>query len=1071
MTAQDTFTRRTRLNAAAHWAGGLLALSLLMSSAASAQVTNTNTGDVFSTIQAAIDDPNTLDGHTISIAPGAYEEQIVITKNGLVLQGSGNGADPNIDTIIESPVSLAYSFNSGANDNYPIVGVDGATGVELRDLRVDGLGRGNGNYRFIGIAFWNVDGTVSDCVVTNIKETPFSGTQHGNAIYAYNNGGGPYTLNISNTDVDNYQKNGFTMVGNGLTANLTNCTATGVGPSTTIAQNGIQISLGATGAISGCTTGGHIWTPATYAATGILLYEASGIVTIDDTTVYDNFPGIYCQDTNATLDGVTITNTIPEALDGMYAYNSTTSVLLAGDPTNPALAPRVRRIASAADAPAQLASGPTTRAPMTVQISNSSFSGNGTSPDSWGIGAFGSDLVSLTLTGSTVTGWDYGVLAFVDPNDTFYVGPVALTATGNQILGNNSYGCFNNDPNGTLVTAENNWWGDASGPLDNSNAADTAGLYNPGGMGDEVSDGIDYVPFWTTGFNSLVLAAADCQDDADPNEPGTQIVVTLSMVNLTQPDTGYSAWLEFDPNILTYRADLSTYDGPWTAHLRPIVSSGYASGKINLDANAFMSSAISIDTQLATLVFDVDQECAPTDVSFDLSASFDSELSFQGDPTSTLLVNASNIVLDDTAPLVTAPDAVALQCSADLPLPAATMADFLALTGAAASDNCDAALDLALGSSDSALVGDECNGTITRTYTLTDACGNSTSVDQVFNVADTTPPVLTPCPGNISVNADPGCSGAIVTFTPPTASDNCDAAPTVMCDANSGDLFSIGLTTVTCTATDACNNTASCSFDINVAGVNNVNATVVLPAVDATTPFSRCVKFVARDGASCATAEHVLVNFSGNPATGSAVFTVDCGNWTELCAKDEQHTLYATVTLTANATTYDADAPLSLLSGDTDNDSDVDINDVTWLLFQFGQLAADGGCAWDGTRDADFSNNGVVGSEDYNILASNWLNFSSCSCGVVLAPAPRSARNSRGAALPLAAIDATRTRMSAATLPIEVAAAADLNGDGAIDWQDVALFEQANGLPNTLSTLMQAESLDPARPAGTLGGR
>jgi hypothetical protein len=77
------------------------------------------------------------------------------------------------------------------------------------------------------------------------------------------------------------------------------------------------------------------------------------------------------------------------------------------------------------------------------------------------------------------------------------------------------------------------------------------------------------------------------------------------------------------------------------------------------------------------------------------------------------------------------------------------------------------------------------------------------------------------CPAPIFTVTDASQPGAVVTWTV-TAQDNSGAEPTIVCVADgglvSGDEFPIGVTTVTCTATDAASNEASCSFTITVEG-------------------------------------------------------------------------------------------------------------------------------------------------------------------------------------------------------------------------------------------------------------
>lgn len=116
-----------------------------------AQVTNVNTGNNYATIQAAIDDPLTLDGHVITIAAGTYPELVTVNKqltfNGpqantnantrfaLFTNGvNGPKADPTTEAIITPPTSNPLGGNPGANDLFRIL-VDQVT---INGIVIDG---------------------------------------------------------------------------------------------------------------------------------------------------------------------------------------------------------------------------------------------------------------------------------------------------------------------------------------------------------------------------------------------------------------------------------------------------------------------------------------------------------------------------------------------------------------------------------------------------------------------------------------------------------------------------------------------------------------------------------------------------------------------------------------------------------------------------------------------------------------------------------------------------------------------------------------------------------------------
>jgi hypothetical protein len=120
-------------------------------------------------------------------------------------------------------------------------------------------------------------------------------------------------------------------------------------------------------------------------------------------------------------------------------------------------------------------------------------------------------------------------------------------------------------------------------------------------------------------------------------------------------------------------------------------------------------------------------------------------------------------------------------------------------------------------------------GATTLTYSATDAHGNTGSATQVVTVVDNTQPVIS-CPANITI--EPTCpTGAIATYTTPTATDNCGVQSVVRtAGPASGSVFPIGTTTVTHVATDIYGNTSSCSFTVTVltpqAVIQNLQAAV-----------------------------------------------------------------------------------------------------------------------------------------------------------------------------------------------------------------------------------------------------
>ncbi|MBU3678814.1 MAG: T9SS type A sorting domain-containing protein [Candidatus Kapabacteria bacterium] len=101
-------------------------------------VRNSQTGDLFSTIGAAIGAAATVDGHTIEICHGTFTENLSINKR-LTLDGAGSGSDPASNTVITSAASGSPTIS------YSVGGTNATTRQILKDVRVTGASGGTGN--------------------------------------------------------------------------------------------------------------------------------------------------------------------------------------------------------------------------------------------------------------------------------------------------------------------------------------------------------------------------------------------------------------------------------------------------------------------------------------------------------------------------------------------------------------------------------------------------------------------------------------------------------------------------------------------------------------------------------------------------------------------------------------------------------------------------------------------------------------------------------------------------------------------------------------------------------------
>ena len=84
----------------------------------------------------------------------------------------------------------------------------------------------------------------------------------------------------------------------------------------------------------------------------------------------------------------------------------------------------------------------------------------------------------------------------------------------------------------------------------------------------------------------------------------------------------------------------------------------------------------------------------------------------------------------------------------------------------------------------------------------------------VSTPVDNIAPVISGCPDPITQIVSPGTPSSTVTWIKPTATDDSGVPPQVTSSHQSGDTFTLGVTTVIYTFSDATGNAATCTFDI-----------------------------------------------------------------------------------------------------------------------------------------------------------------------------------------------------------------------------------------------------------------
>jgi hypothetical protein len=232
----------------------------------------------YSTIQAGVD--AVTPGGTVRVCSGTYPEQVTIAKP-LTLRGENA-------VVIEPSSVMANATGTGSGQPIAaIVLVQNTTDVDVDNITVDGTNNGIGGCSpdLVGILYQNAAGEVNHAAVRNVKlSASLNGCQSGDAILVQSGGGQMSVVNVSNSSVHDYQKNGITANESGTQVQIDHNVVTGVGATAGAAQNGIQIGFGAAGSITRNTVANNVFSPCTSqssctaTAIGILVYQSDNVM-------------------------------------------------------------------------------------------------------------------------------------------------------------------------------------------------------------------------------------------------------------------------------------------------------------------------------------------------------------------------------------------------------------------------------------------------------------------------------------------------------------------------------------------------------------------------------------------------------------------------------------------------------------------------------------------------------------------------------------------------------------------------------------------------------------------------
>lgn len=354
-------------------------------------------------------------------------------------------------------------------------------------------------------------------------------------------------------------------------------------------------------------------------------------------------------------------------------------------------------------------------------------------------------------------------------------------------------------------------------------------------------------------------------------------------------------------------------------------------------------------------------------------------------------------------------------------------------------------------------VHDPPNGVVDQSFTLL----SSLNLDNLPQVRiDGIAPVFSVCQsnlGDIEVPKDAGQDTAVVSWMMPVASDNCDGPRAIECIKElpggaieptnlTGDVLPAGITKITCKAVDSCENTivanqSECTFNVTVSDNHEMVTSIELDSTF--DPVTRCIEFSfynCNDPLQPVVTSSKVIGFTNGLANSVSV-RIPSGTFTCIEASDTLHTLASTspdfsIDGVSYAGTFLGNPFFggdALRGGNLNGDGFIDIIDFALLFQQIGLVISSNTSCSDVAPHADFSGNGFVSTEDFNVLRFNFGRSDVRRCCVAPTANALSLDTPRG---PILSISAEELEQVGLGYLMD----ADLNNDGWLDLDDMNLI-------------------------------